>query len=120
MLTKSLPIKAIVQFSIIPILIGGAWSLLVVLGFVYLNLKWLAIPFLPISLLGIAVSFYVGPKILKDLVEILTGGKLAISQYKLTAPELAIFLPNKVLGALINTSNRFTLARLSSLIAPIN
>ena len=62
MLTKNLPIKAIVQFSIIPILIGGAWSLLVVLGFVYLNLKWLAIPFLPISLLGIAVSFYVGFK----------------------------------------------------------
>lgn len=62
MLTKSLPIKAIAQFSIIPILIGGAWSLLVVLGFVYLDLKWLAIPFLPISLLGIAVSFYVGFK----------------------------------------------------------
>jgi ion channel-forming bestrophin family protein len=62
MLTKSLPIKAIAQFSIIPILIGGAWSLLVVLGFVYLDLKWLSIPFLPISLLGIAVSFYVGFK----------------------------------------------------------
>ena len=62
MLTKSLPIKAIAQFSIIPILIGGTWSLLVVLGFVYLDLKWLAIPFLPISLLGIAVSFYVGFK----------------------------------------------------------
>ena len=62
MLTKSLPIKAIAQFSIIPILIGGAWSLLVVLGFVYLDFKWLAIPFLPISLLGIAVSFYVGFK----------------------------------------------------------
>ncbi|MDI9312588.1 MAG: bestrophin family ion channel [Limnohabitans sp.] len=62
MLTKNLPVKAIAQFSIIPILIGSAWSLLVVLGFVYLDLKWLAIPFLPISLLGIAVSFYVGFK----------------------------------------------------------
>lgn len=62
MLTKNLPIKAIVQFSIIPILIGGTWSLLVVLGYVFLDLKWLAIPFLPISLLGIAVSFYVGFK----------------------------------------------------------
>ena len=62
MLTKNLPIKAIVQFSIIPILLGGTWSLLVVLGYVFLDLKWLAIPFLPISLLGIAVSFYVGFK----------------------------------------------------------
>lgn len=62
MLTKNLPIKAIAQFSIIPILAGGIWSLLVVLGYVFLNLKWLAIPFLPISLLGIAVSFYVGFK----------------------------------------------------------
>jgi putative membrane protein len=62
MLTKNLPIKAIVQFSIIPILIGGTWSLLVVIGYAFLNLKWLAIPFLPISLLGIAVSFYVGFK----------------------------------------------------------
>lgn len=62
MLTKNLPIKAIVQFSIIPIILGGTWSLLVVLGYVFLDLKWLAIPFLPISLLGIAVSFYVGFK----------------------------------------------------------
>lgn len=62
MLTKDLPFKAIVQFSIVPIIIGGIWSLLVVLGYVLLDLKWLAIPFLPISLLGIAVSFYVGFK----------------------------------------------------------
>ena len=62
MLTKDLPFKAIVQFSIVPIIIGGVWSLLVVLGYVLLDLKWLAIPFLPISLLGIAVSFYVGFK----------------------------------------------------------
>jgi ion channel-forming bestrophin family protein len=61
-LTKNLPIKAIVQFSILPIAIGSIWSLTIVLGFHYLDLKWLAIPFLPISLLGIAVSFYVGFK----------------------------------------------------------
>lgn len=62
MLTKKLPVIAIAKFSIIPILIGGLWSLLVVLGYIYLDIKWLAIPFLPISLLGIAVSFYVGFK----------------------------------------------------------
>jgi len=62
MLTKNLPIKAIIQFSFFPILIEGVWSLLVVLGFNFLELKWLAIPFLPISLLGIAVSFYLGFK----------------------------------------------------------
>jgi len=62
MLTKNLPIKAIAQFSVIPILVGGIWGIAVVFGFVFLELKWLSIPFLPISLLGIAVSFYVGFK----------------------------------------------------------
>jgi ion channel-forming bestrophin family protein len=62
MITKKLPIKAIVQFSIIPIVMGASWSILVTIGFTSYNMKWLAVPFLPISLLGIAVSFYVGFK----------------------------------------------------------
>lgn len=62
MITKNLPIKAIAQFSVIPILAGGIWATTVVFGYYYFHFKWIAIPFLPISLLGIAVSFYVGFK----------------------------------------------------------
>lgn len=62
MLTKNPPIKRVAQFSIIPIVLGSIWSISIVSGYVFLNFKWLAIPFLPISLLGIAVSFYVGFK----------------------------------------------------------
>jgi ion channel-forming bestrophin family protein len=62
MLTKSLPLKSIIQISIIPIFIAVVWSASVVCAFYYLNFKWLAIPFLPISLIGIAVSFYLGFK----------------------------------------------------------
>lgn len=62
MLTKNLPIKRILQFSIVPIALSSIWSFAIVSGFVFFNFTWLAIPFLPISLLGIAVSFYVGFK----------------------------------------------------------
>lgn len=62
MLVKNLPPKVILQFSIVPVLIVTVWSSLIVVGFHVFNFSWLAIPFLPISLLGIAVSFYVGFK----------------------------------------------------------
>lgn len=62
MLTKDLPVKAIVQFSIGPIAVSVLWSSLIVAGYVFLGWHWLAVPFLPISVIGIAVSFYVGFK----------------------------------------------------------
>jgi ion channel-forming bestrophin family protein len=62
MLTRNLPIVAIIQFSIVPICISLLWSALVVVGYDVWGFQWLAIPFLPISLIGIAVSFYVGFK----------------------------------------------------------
>ena len=62
MLTKNLPVKAIIQFSIVPIGIAIIWSSAIVCAFYFFNFKWLAIPFLPISLIGIAVSFYLGFK----------------------------------------------------------
>lgn len=62
MLTKNLPVKAIVQFSIAQISIAIIWSSAIVSAYYYLDYKWLAIPFLPISLVGIAVSFYLGFK----------------------------------------------------------
>ncbi len=62
MLTKNLPIRAVLQFSIVPITLAIVWSGCVVCAFYFFELKLLAIPFLPISLIGIAVSFYVGFK----------------------------------------------------------
>lgn len=62
MLTKNLPLKAIIQFSIVPVVIAFIWSAIVVCGFHFLHLNWLSIPFLPISVIGIAVSFYLGFK----------------------------------------------------------
>lgn len=62
MITKNLPVKAILQFSAVPISFAVLWSSAIVSGFYFLGFKWLAIPFLPISLIGIAVSFYLGFK----------------------------------------------------------
>lgn len=62
MLTKNLPLKGIFQFSIVPIGIAIIWSSLIVCAFYFFDFKWLAIPFLPISLIGVAVSFYLGFK----------------------------------------------------------
>jgi putative membrane protein len=62
MLTKKLPIKVIIGFSIFPVILITLWSSLVVGTFYWFNFNWLAISFLPVSLLGIAVSFYVGFK----------------------------------------------------------
>lgn len=51
-----------IQFSIVPIIIAIIWSSAIVSSFYFFDFKWLAIPFLPISLIGIAVSFYLGFK----------------------------------------------------------
>lgn len=39
-----------------------AWSAMVVAEYVFLQLRWLSIPWLPMSVLGIAVAFYMGFK----------------------------------------------------------
>ncbi|MEM6926101.1 MAG: bestrophin family ion channel [Myxococcota bacterium] len=44
------------------ILRSSAWALVVYLAYVGLGLEWLAVPFLPLTTIGIAVSFYVGFK----------------------------------------------------------
>lgn len=62
MLTKNLPIKGIIKFSIGSMIVSVAWSAGIVCVFHFLHLNCLAIPFLPISLIGIAVSFYLGFK----------------------------------------------------------
>lgn len=62
MLIKDLPVKAILRFSILPITIAILWSGTIVSAFYFFDFTWLAVPFLPISLIGIAVSFYLGFK----------------------------------------------------------
>ena len=62
MLTRNLPVKSVVQFSIVPIIFAVLWSSAIVCGFYFLGFTWLAVPFVPISLIGIAVSFYLGFK----------------------------------------------------------
>jgi ion channel-forming bestrophin family protein len=62
MLTKDLPVRAIIQFSFVHITLAVLWSCTIVAGYVFLGWHWLAVPFLPISVIGIAVSFYVGFK----------------------------------------------------------
>lgn len=62
MLSKNLPVKAIVQYSIVQISFAILWSSAIVGAFYFLDFRWLAVPFLPISLIGVAVSFYLGFK----------------------------------------------------------
>ncbi|WP_158993840.1 bestrophin family protein [Mucilaginibacter sp. L196] len=56
------PIGGLVIFTKRLILWFLAWSTLVVLGYEVFDLKFLTIPFLPISLIGTALSFYLGFK----------------------------------------------------------
>jgi putative membrane protein len=62
MLTKDLPVKIIAQFSFIPVIISSVWATILIVAYIEMDFRFLAIPFLPISLLGIAVSFYLGFK----------------------------------------------------------
>lgn len=62
MLTRNLPTKVIIRFSYLHFTIATAWSTAIVCAFYFLDFTWLAIPFTPISLIGIAVSFYLGFK----------------------------------------------------------
>lgn len=59
---RQLPLRMVLEFSSIPVVIAVGWAVVAVLGYEWAGLKWLAIPFVPVSLMGIAVSFYVGFK----------------------------------------------------------
>lgn len=54
--------KAILGFSIKPLLVLTAYAAIVVSLFLYLDFTWLKIPWVPLTLVGIAVAFYVGFK----------------------------------------------------------
>jgi len=54
--------KSILSFSLIPILIFSAYATLIVSLYVCYHFEWLKIPWVPLTLIGIAVAFYVGFK----------------------------------------------------------
>ncbi len=50
------------RFSILPVILFTLYSGIIVSLFVFLELEWLKIPWVPLTLIGIAVAFYVGFK----------------------------------------------------------
>ena len=59
---KNFTLKAVMQFSGGHILWMTAWAALVAFLYDYFNIEWLEISWLPISVIGTAVAFYVGFK----------------------------------------------------------
>lgn len=56
------PLRATVKWSRTNFLLPALWAALVTTAYVAFDLEWLAIPWLPMSLIGIAVAFYLGFK----------------------------------------------------------
>ena len=52
----------IARFSLIPVIIFIAYSALIVTLYSFHQYEWLKIPWVPLTLIGIAVAFYVGFK----------------------------------------------------------
>ena len=59
---KNFSLKGILRFTGGHIIWLTAWAVLVTALYEYLNLEWLTIPWLPLSVIGTAVAFYVGFK----------------------------------------------------------
>ncbi|NOQ75824.1 MAG: hypothetical protein GQ574_27715 [Crocinitomix sp.] len=53
---------AILGFSIVPLLAFTAYAALITYLYAYLDFEWLKIPWVPLTLVGIAVAFYIGFK----------------------------------------------------------
>ncbi len=59
---KNFSFRQVMQFTGGHLVWITTWSLLVVFLYEYVNLSWLSIPWLPLSVIGTAVAFYVGFK----------------------------------------------------------
>lgn len=59
---RNFTVKQVFQFSGKQIIILTLWVIIVALLFEYGNPKWLSIPWLPLSVIGTAVAFYIGFK----------------------------------------------------------
>lgn len=62
LVNKSISFKGIMSFSGHHLIWLYAWMMLVAATFYYTRWEWLSIPWLPLSLIGTAVAFYVGFK----------------------------------------------------------
>lgn len=61
-ITKNFSFKKILQFTGLHLIWLSVWVISAALLHTYLGLKWLVIPWLPLSIIGTAVAFYVGFK----------------------------------------------------------
>src|SRR3954471_19290155 len=59
---KNLPLKTVMQTSGIHLVWIMAWTGLILFLFCYLELKWLNVPWSAVTVVGTAVSFYIGFK----------------------------------------------------------
>jgi putative membrane protein len=59
---RHFPLVAAIAWTYEVLLAAGAWSVLVVVAYKYGGMHWLALPNLPVAVLGTAVSFYLGFK----------------------------------------------------------
>lgn len=60
--TRRIPTKLVILIGLRVALISGAWAAAVYALYAYAGLRFLRVPFLPISTIGTAVAFYVGFK----------------------------------------------------------
>src|SRR5690606_35466192 len=61
-LTRRFPPKLMVVIFARFALLSGSWAAVVYVLYAFADLRWLKIPFLPVSTIGTAVAFYVGFK----------------------------------------------------------
>lgn len=62
-INRVVPLRRVIRLSLIPLVILTGWSLAAVLIFHFTHAsRWVDIPWLPVSLVGTAVAFYVGFK----------------------------------------------------------
>ncbi|MFK7999689.1 MAG: bestrophin family protein [Polyangiales bacterium] len=60
--TRRLPVSNVLRFAVRNVVIVGSWSLAVYGLYAIAGFEWMRIPFTPLSVMGIAVSFYAGFK----------------------------------------------------------
>lgn len=59
---RRIPVRNVILFGAVTGSQGLAWSMVVYAAYTFGGLEWLRIPWMPVSVVGIAVSFYVGFK----------------------------------------------------------
>lgn len=60
--TRRLPLRMVLSFAALNVVRSGGWALAVYALYAVAGFEWMRIPFVPLSVMGIAVSFYSGFK----------------------------------------------------------